>query len=338
MSQIQSNKIFVFLAIFFIIYFAKELVLPIFLAFLLYFLLFRIVNFLKTQFFIPKFLGSALVILIFFTVFGIGLYYLFVNLKNLVFDLTNSTDIFQSKLDSFLRYFKIPHSILDVFKDLTITLEEKIQQDWIISLFSSTWQFFAGFVMIAILLYFLLISEGLFLKKMLKSLPTLERDEKINRIIQKLEQDMANYLVTKTLINVVVGILIGAVLSIFKIPNAILLGVLVGILEFIPFLGSIVSMALITLIAIASLEQTWQIILCVSLVLIIMNVEGNILTPYVIGKRFSLNKVAVILGIYLMGWVWGIIGPFLAVPIMLIVKIIMDNINKSNVYSEIISE
>jgi hypothetical protein len=68
------------------------------------------------------------------------------------------------------------------------------------------------------------------------------------------------------------------------------LGVLVGILEFIPFLGSIISIALIALIAIASLEDVWQIISVISLIIIIMNLEGNLLTPYSIGKKIFFKQ------------------------------------------------
>jgi predicted PurR-regulated permease PerM len=109
-------------------------------------------------------------------------------------------------------------------------------------------------------------------------------------------------------------------------PNPVLWGVMVGCFNFIPYLGDIASTIVLTLVASLTFDQLGRILLVPAVFFALTLLEGMIVTPLVVGNRLSLNPVAIFIWLLLWGWLWGIPGTLLAVPLLAVIKIICDNI------------
>jgi predicted PurR-regulated permease PerM len=109
-------------------------------------------------------------------------------------------------------------------------------------------------------------------------------------------------------------------------PNPILWGVMAGCFNFIPYLGAIASAIVLTLVASVTFDQLGHILLVPVVFIALNELEGMIVTPAVVGKRLSLNPVAIFIWLLLWGWLWGIPGTLLAVPLLAVIKIICDHI------------
>jgi predicted PurR-regulated permease PerM len=187
-----------------------------------------------------------------------------------------------------------------------------------------TWQFAGGAATLIFLLYFLLASGDLFLRRMVRVLPRL-RDKKIAvAIARRIQADITRYLFTVTLINTVVGVIEAVSMSLLAMPNPVLWGVLAGILNFIPYLGPAVTLSILAAVALLVFEDLGQAMLRPLTFLVLTTLEGQLLTPYILGRRLMLNPVVIFVSLILWSWLWGIAGALLAVPLTMVIKIVCD--------------
>jgi predicted PurR-regulated permease PerM len=121
-------------------------------------------------------------------------------------------------------------------------------------------------------------------------------------------------------------------------PNAVLWGVIAGVLNFVPYIGGLVNTVILALAAFLTFEDTGRALL-VPIVFTVINIlEGNLITPWILGRRMRLNTVAVFVGLVFWWYVWGIPGAILAVPIMASIKIASDHISALAPISEFLAE
>ncbi|MDQ3222640.1 MAG: AI-2E family transporter, partial [Gemmatimonadota bacterium] len=184
-----------------------------------------------------------------------------------------------------------------------------------------------SFAMVVIFLtYFLLASGELFLQKLVGVLPQLKDKKTAVRIVRETEAQVSLYLVVTTLINLGVGVATGVALALLGMPNPVLWGVIAMVLNFVPYIGGLVNTVVLALAAFLAFEDTTQALM-VPLVFTVINIlEGNLITPWVLGRRMRLNTVAVFVGLTFWWYLWGITGAILAVPIMASIKIACDHI------------
>ena len=194
------------------------------------------------------------------------------------------------------------------------------------TLIGITTEFLGSFIATIILLYFLLASGDLFLEKLVKVLPTFSDKKRAVQIVRDIEKSISTHLVTVTCINACLGTAIGFSMYFLGMPNPILWGVMGGILNFIPYAGSIVGIVIFTLAAALTFVQLGWIFLVGATYGILSALEGTLLTPMILGKRLTLNPVVVLLSVFLWGWIWGIPGALLAVPLVASFKIICDHV------------
>ncbi|MBN2408645.1 MAG: AI-2E family transporter [Candidatus Aminicenantes bacterium] len=184
---------------------------------------------------------------------------------------------------------------------------------------------FSLFILVFVFLIFMLAGRGKLQAKVQKSLSP-QRAEKINGIIERIDHDVQKYLSIKTGISVLSGIITTVVLLAFGVEFAVLFGILTAILNFIPSLGSIVSMGLITIIAVFQFGSLfpafWILLILVALDVVI----PNLLEPKLMGQGLGLSPLVVLFSLFFWGWLWGIPGMILAVPLMAVIKIICSNI------------
>jgi predicted PurR-regulated permease PerM len=141
-----------------------------------------------------------------------------------------------------------------------------------------------------------------------------------------MEEHISKYLVTMTLINVGLGVAVGGAMRLADMPNPVLWGVTAAVLNFVPYLGPVVTLGMIALVSLLTFEDLGRAFVAPGLYLGLNALEGYLVTPMLLGRRLLLNPVVIFLGIIFWGWLWGIPGALLAVPILVTFKIFCDHI------------
>jgi predicted PurR-regulated permease PerM len=120
-------------------------------------------------------------------------------------------------------------------------------------------------------------------------------------------------------------------------PNAVLWGVMAAILNFIPFLGAMVGVVIMALAAIITMDSMTQIIAVPAISFLLTSIEGNFVTPTILGRRFTVNPIVLFVWTVLWGWIWGVPGALLAVPLLMALKITFDHVPQLCWISDLIS-
>jgi predicted PurR-regulated permease PerM len=121
------------------------------------------------------------------------------------------------------------------------------------------------------------------------------------------------------------GIFLGIGMYLLGMPNPVLWGVMAGFLVFIPYVGPLIGISIVSLVALLTFDSLGRILLVPAIYLALETLQGQILTPMILGFRLALNPVAIFISLILWGWIWGITGALLAVPILTVFKIFCDH-------------
>jgi len=182
-----------------------------------------------------------------------------------------------------------------------------------------------GILTVVFLTFFLLASGSMFRRKIAYLFPGGSQRTRIKRALFEIEQQMSRYLLINTLISIGFGLATWALLAALGVPNPVLWGAVAGVLNFIPYLGAIVTVVLIGIVTIATFDGTQQTVLACGGFLLIDLVKGHFVSPMVLGRRMPLNTVAVLLALLFWGWVWGIMGVIIAVPVTVMIQVICSH-------------
>jgi predicted PurR-regulated permease PerM len=193
-------------------------------------------------------------------------------------------------------------------------------------LFSGTTTVAAGLFTTFIVLFYLLVSGETFLLRLVEILPRFGSKRQAVEISLHIQEHISAYLITVTLINVVVGLATMAIMWFCGVDDPLLWGVIAFVLNYVPILGPTVGVMLFGMAGIVSLGISWFALLPAGLYLGVHVLEGEIFTPMLLARRFTINPVAVILALVFWYWMWGVTGAILAVPMLAIVKIICDDL------------
>lgn len=190
-------------------------------------------------------------------------------------------------------------------------------------------------VLVALVFSLLLLSTGtLFYEKTLSVLPLMSDKKTALRLIYDIERQISRYLLTVTLINMSLGTLIGALFWLYGMENYILWGIMAACLNFLPFIGALIGIVLASGFAIVEFPTLLQASGVPLIYLLVTLVEGNFLTPMIVGRRFEMNIVAVFVAVVFWGWMWGVIGALMAVPILVVFKAFCDNLDSLHAIGE----
>ncbi len=193
------------------------------------------------------------------------------------------------------------------------------------SIFAGTQTFLGAAAVVLALLYFLLATEDLFLRKLVRVLPRLEDKKRAVEIARQIQRDVSIHLATITLINVALGLAVWGVMHLLGMPNPLLWGVMCTALNFVPYLGAAIGTLIVGAVAFLTYDTIPQALVPPFAYFLVTAIEGSVVTPAVLGKRLSLNPIVVFLGIFFWGWIWGIPGSLLAVPMLLVLKTCCDH-------------
>jgi predicted PurR-regulated permease PerM len=193
-------------------------------------------------------------------------------------------------------------------------------------LLNETSRFAIGAATTLALLYFMLAMGDKFLRHLVAALPDFRTKKQAVEIAHQLQSDMSHYLLTVSVINVAFGAIVAAAMFAAGMPNPLLWGVMAGILNYVPFLGHTVSAIVIAVVALLSFPEVGTALIPLGLFIVIAALEGNVITPMILARRLTLNPVAVVAALLIWGWMWGIVGMLLAVPLLVVAKIACDKI------------
>jgi predicted PurR-regulated permease PerM len=177
-----------------------------------------------------------------------------------------------------------------------------------------------------VLLYFILASGDLFMRKLVRVLPTFEDKKTAVSVARTIQSAIARYLFTITCINIGLGVTTGIAMHLLGMPNAILWGVMVALFNYVPYVGPAVSGTVLTIVAFLTFENINDVLLVPAAYFALETIEGQFITPILTGRSLTLNPVMIFLSMLLWGWIWGVIGALMAVPILMTLKIFCDHV------------
>lgn len=193
------------------------------------------------------------------------------------------------------------------------------------NLVSGTREFVSDAVVTLVLLFFLLASGDLFLRKLTRLLPSLSGKKRAVQVVRHVRGDISTYLLTMSLINVGLGCAIAGAMWLLDMPNPLLWGVMGGFLNFVPYLGPLVGVTIVAAASLLTFDTVGRAALAPLSYFLLNTIEGSLVTPAIMGRRLSLNPVAVFVSLVFWGWIWGIPGALMAVPLVVTTKIICDH-------------
>jgi predicted PurR-regulated permease PerM len=331
------------LAIFYTFYFAADFILPVVLALLMSLLLLPVVRFLRKAG-IPEGFGAAVAIIL-LVVLLLGLGSLITRpLAAFITDFPLNL----AKIRDRIAFLSGPLTeISEASKQVeqlmpsnqgAVGLVALKQQSLLQILFSQTPGFLAKAVVVGVLCYFLLAHGELFIRKTVKLVPTFQDKRRVVEIAREIETSISRYLASVTLLNLGLGTCVGTAAALLGLANPIMWGGAAFLLNYIPFIGSACGIVLIGIASFMQFENVWYAILAPAGYLCLNSLESNFVTPHVLGRWMTLNPVAIIVSFLFWGWLWGVGGVLLAVPILAATKIFCDHIAELAFLGEYLGE
>ena len=329
------------LAVFYTIYFMRSILLPIVLALLLSYLLRPIVRALA-QLKIPLPVGAAFILIGFLALVGSGISALATPTVEWLEKAPAGLAELQYKLLPLKKSMaQVTQASGEIEKLATTNAETKtveVKRHPISEMFfMRTPEFIASAVLLTILLYFLLVYDQVFIAKLVKLLPTLSDKKTAVAIAQDIESQVSRYLFTITAINACLGLAVGTAVGLLGLRNPVMWGVMVALLNFVPYLGALTGIICMTIGAALSFDSLGYALIFPVVYLAFGVLEGSFITPGVMGRSLTLNPVIILLSLTFWGWMWGIVGIILAVPILAAFKIFCAHIKPMEPLAEFLS-
>lgn len=148
-------------------------------------------------------------------------------------------------------------------------------------------------------------------------------------ILRSIEREVSRYVLTITVINSLVGLLFAGMLMLLglELQNALLWGTAAALLNFAPYVGPLIGVALMLLVGFVEFPEPLRAVLPAACYLALHTLEGQLVTPIVLGRRMKLSPLILILALMLFGWLWGIVGLLLAVPLLVCIKLVLARLD-----------
>ena len=158
----------------------------------------------------------------------------------------------------------------------------------------------------------------------------LEREQQLETTFKKITEQIQRYIIAKVGVNLIAGIITTIVLSIIGVDFPIVWGLFVFLFNFIPTIGSAIALVFPVLFSLVQFDSVGTMILVLALMAGIQTLAFNVAEPMILGKRLNLNPLLILLSVLVWGYIWGIVGMLLSVPLTAIIKIIISNSTSPN--------
>ena len=194
---------------------------------------------------------------------------------------------------------------------------------------TSTPRAMASVLAVVLLTFFFMVYGQDLQRNAIALLPDRQQKKVTVEILQAIETEISRYVLTISVINAVVGLVFAGCLYFFMglpLDEALLWGTMAAILNFAPYVGPLIGIVVMIVMGFATYQTPLQALAPAMIYLGLHTLEGQLLTPIVLGRRMALSPLVLILALMVFGWLWGIVGLLLAVPLLVCVKIVLTRI------------
>lgn len=205
------------------------------------------------------------------------------------------------------------------------------------SMLAYTTSTFADLGLMPVFIFFFLYYRTFF-KQFLNKLFIKTPNQQITHIMYKIQNVVKNYILGLLLVMVIIAILNTVGLLLLDIRYAFFFGALAALLNIIPYLGIIIGSAFPILIALLTKDSIWYAVGVAGVFTVVQLLEGNFITPNIVGSKVSVNPLAAIIALLFGGMLWGPAGMILSIPFTAILKVILDNIEPLEPFGFLLGE
>jgi AI-2 transport protein TqsA len=329
------------IAIGMVLYQIRSIILPFALAVFISYVLNPVIQFFENRR-VPTVFSIILALIITFLVLNLFGMLIYTSIKSFASEFPKYGNKLTILLNNTLDFFNVPREAfnspegegqkIDWFNSIKHLSLQKI----IVSTLGSTLNFVSNTLLVLLFLLFILIGRNQLAVKMQTAFEP-ETASRIVGILKNVNKQIQKYLIAKGFISITTGILFFVVLSIFGVEFAIIWGLMAFLLNFIPNIGSFIATVLPLLIAFIQFDSITSVVWLALFLIGIQVIVGNFIDPRIVGQSLNLSPLVVLFSLMFWGWLWGIIGMFLAVPISVIIKIIFENIDSLRFISVMMS-
>jgi len=193
------------------------------------------------------------------------------------------------------------------------------------------------FILLPLYVFFFLLYRDFFRRFFYKAIASVPNED-LNTLLKKIYVVIQSYLSGLFLVIIIVGVLNSIGLLLLGIPHAIFFGFLAGFLILIPYIGILIGSLFPALLSIVTMDSPWYAFGVIGVMSFVQFLEGNFITPNIVGSKVSVNPMAAIVALFLGGQLWGLSGLILALPITAILKVVLDTIPSLEPYGFLLGE
>jgi len=191
---------------------------------------------------------------------------------------------------------------------------------------STTPKVLAGVLTVVLLVFFFLVYGDLMLRRLVEAAPSFGYKRHAVHVVRGIQYEVSRYILTASLINVGLGAVTAGMLWLYHMPDPLLWGTVAMLANFIPYVGAISTTAVLAVVGLLNFDQPSAALLPALTFAGITAFEGNVVTPLIQGHRMRLSPIAILLWLLVWGWLWGIPGALLAVPMLTSAKLVAERV------------
>ena len=313
-ARIATVGLFV-LAVFYTLYIARDLLMPIVLALMLALVLSPVIRHLG-RVHIPKAAAALMVVLLACGSVGAIGYALYAPVVGWFQGAPYNFYVIESKLGVLKKSVEdVKKATAEAERMAQVTKDENKQKvvveddhSWL-ELFLAQARYFAlQGALVLLLLFYLLAAGNLFTEKLIAVLRKPAHRKQALAIVEQTQRDISGYLFTVTAINTGLGIAVMIAMYLLGMPDPLLWGVLAAVLNFVPYLGPMTTLGVILIVALTTFPTPGQSLIVGAAYMVLVVTESEFVKPILLGRRFTLNPVVIVLSLVLWGFLWGIPG------------------------------
>ena len=233
---------------------------------------------------------------------------------------------------------QVSESVTPDAADEDAPVEVVVQEGGMLSTVASTAPaILVQLILVLVLLFFLLASGDMFYEKIVHVLPRLSDKRRAVRITRDMERTLSSYLLTITAINMGLGVAVGLAMWALGMPDPLLFGVIAWLFNYIPYIGAVAGAGLALVVGLLTFDTTGQAIAPALAYYALTSIEGQFITPYLVGRNLKLNTVVVFIAVAFWAWLWSIVGMLIAVPLLVAMRVFCEHVPSLEPFGDFLS-
>jgi len=304
----------------------QSILLPLFVAIIISFVFMPLYNLLNKK--IPAALSVIIIILIIILISNIASVFIITSVNTFSAEFPKYELKAISIFENAVRFFNISESEIQSFSDkfnIRSLLADGKLTATITNVFSSVTSLMGNYIIILFYIIFIL-SETKSIKLRISKAFDEEKQNTVNNTLNDIFTGVKDYISGKTLLSLIQAVLIGVFLWICGVDFYFIWAFLFFLTDFVPNVGSLIASILVTIVMLLQFESIVTPVIILGVLILIQNIKGNIIEPKIFGAKLDLSPLLLLFSLLFWGYVWGIVGMILSVPIMSMIKIIFMNI------------